>query len=117
MDGNTVKAESIREGYMAALAMARCAQVEGEGRRSQQIVGNCSALEMVLQQGQLVGPTESTVLILGETGTGKELIARAIHGVSPRAGRPFVKLNCAAIPSELLESDSSVTNVVRSPVR
>jgi formate hydrogenlyase transcriptional activator len=90
---------------MAALAMVRCAQCEGQNTCPQQIVGNSPALELVLEQGQLVGPTDSTVLILGETGTGKELMARAIHSVSPRCGRPFVKLNCAAIPSELLESE------------
>jgi formate hydrogenlyase transcriptional activator len=90
---------------MAALAMVHCAQRAGESGRSQQIVGDSPALESVLEQVQLVGPTDSTVLILGETGTGKELIARAVHGVSPRRGRPFVKLNCAAIPAELLESE------------
>ncbi len=90
---------------MAALAMVRCTQREGQNTRSQQIVGNSPALELVLEQAQLVGPTDSTVLILGETGTGEELMARAIHNVSPRCGRPFVKLNCAAIPSELLESE------------
>jgi formate hydrogenlyase transcriptional activator len=90
---------------MAALAMVHCAQRAGESMRFEQIVGNSPALESVLAQVQLVGPTDSTVLILGETGTGKELIARAIHSSSPRCGRPFVTLNCAAIPAELLESE------------
>jgi formate hydrogenlyase transcriptional activator len=90
---------------MAALAAVRCAQRADESTRFQQIIGNSPALESVLEQVQLVGPTDSTVLILGETGTGKELIAGAIHSVSRRSGRPFLKLNCAAIPSELLESE------------
>src|SRR5580704_670273 len=89
---------------MAGLAIAR-AQGEGQNTRFQQIVGNSPALVSVLEQVQLVGPTDSTVLILGETGTGKELIARAIHNASPRCGQPFVTLNCAAIPAELLESE------------
>jgi formate hydrogenlyase transcriptional activator len=62
-------------------------------------------LESVLAQVQQVAPTDSTVLIQGETGTGKELIARAIHNLSARCGRPFIKLNCAAIPFDLLESE------------
>src|SRR5438128_2792747 len=69
------------------------------------IVGTSGALRNVLNQIEVVAPTESTVLLLGETGTGKELIARAILNVSYRSNRPFVKLNCAAIPSGLLESD------------
>jgi len=90
---------------MAALAAIRCAQRPDESTRSQRIVGNSPALKSVLEQVQMVGPTDSTVLILGETGTGKELIAGAIHSISGRSGRPFVKLNCAAIPAELLESE------------
>src|SRR5260370_1292474 len=64
-----------------------------------------SGLELVLEQVEQVAPTDSTVLIQGETGTGKELIARAIHNLSSRCGRPFIKLNCAAIPFDLLESE------------
>src|SRR6202050_5419457 len=90
---------------MAALAAVRCAKPASERMQFQKIGGRSAALELVLEQVQLVGPTDSTVLILGETGTGKELIARAVHSASPRCGRPFVKLNCAAIPAELLESE------------
>jgi formate hydrogenlyase transcriptional activator len=74
-------------------------------RRFEQLIGNSSALEAVLEQVERVAPTGSTVLIQGETGTGKELIARAIHNISSRCGRSFVKLNCAAIPLDLLESE------------
>lgn len=74
-------------------------------RRFEQIIGNSPALESVLANVERVAPTDSTVLILGETGTGKELIARAIHKLSSRVGRPFIKLNCAAIPFDLLESE------------
>jgi formate hydrogenlyase transcriptional activator len=74
-------------------------------RRFEQIIGNSPALESVLEQVAQVAPTDSTVLIQGETGTGKELIARAVHNLSARCGRPFIKLNCAAIPFDLLESE------------
>jgi transcriptional regulator with GAF, ATPase, and Fis domain len=74
-------------------------------RRFEQVIGNSSALESVLEQVERVAPTDSTVLIQGETGTGKELIAHAIHNLSSRCGRPFVRLNCAAIPLDLLESE------------
>ena len=78
-----------------------------ESRDSQfeRIVGNSAALETVLEQVERVGPTDSTVLIEGETGTGKELIAQALHNISPRCNRRFVKVNCAAIPFDLLESE------------
>jgi formate hydrogenlyase transcriptional activator len=69
------------------------------------IVGSSTVLREVLDQIRTVGPTDSTVLIEGETGTGKELIARAIHNSSKRRDRPFVKLNCAAIPLGLLETE------------
>jgi formate hydrogenlyase transcriptional activator len=71
----------------------------------QEIVGDSRALAHVLQQVKTVAPSPATVLILGETGTGKELVARAIHKLSPRSGGNFVKLNCAAIPTGLLESE------------
>jgi PAS domain S-box-containing protein len=71
----------------------------------QEIVGKSDALRRVLAQVETVAATDSTVLIYGETGTGKELIARAIHDLSERAARAFVKLNCAAIPTGLLESE------------
>src|SRR5246500_496544 len=71
----------------------------------EQIIGNSTALRHVLQQVETVAPSDSTVLLLGETGTGKELIARAIHDRSRRKQRTFVKLNCAAIPTGLLESE------------
>ena len=74
-------------------------------RAYEQIVGNSPALGSVLEQVEQVASTDSTVLIQGETGTGKELIAHAIHNASPRCGRVLIKLNCAAIPLDLLESE------------
>ena len=70
-----------------------------------EIVGSSPALESVLADVERVARTDSTVLVLGETGTGKELIGRAIHNLSARRGRPFLKVNCAAIPFDLLESE------------
>ena len=78
---------------------------QNQTRRFEQIVGNSAALRSVLEQAGRVAATDATVLIQGETGTGKELIAHAIHNASPRSGHPFIKLNCAAIPFELLESE------------
>ena len=74
-------------------------------RTFERIIGNSTALESVLAQVEQVATTDSTVLIEGETGTGKELIAHAIHNASQRCGRAFIKLNCAAIPLDLLESE------------
>src|SRR5271154_4651281 len=82
-----------------------CAEQVSHQRRFEQIIGESPALETVLEQVARVAPTDSTVLIQGETGTGKELIARAVHNISSRCGRSFVKLNCAAIPLDLLESE------------
>jgi formate hydrogenlyase transcriptional activator len=105
MAGSAATERLIREGRTEALSMVRCTQRVSESTRFQQIVGDSPALQSVLEQIQLVGPTDSTVLISGETGTGKELIARAVHSLSPRRGRPLVKLNCAAVPAELFESE------------
>ncbi|HKV80868.1 MAG TPA: sigma 54-interacting transcriptional regulator [Candidatus Sulfotelmatobacter sp.] len=82
-----------------------CERASPEVSRFDQIIGNSPALEFVLSEVERVAPTDSTVLVLGETGTGKELIAHAIHNLSARCGRPFVKLNCSAIPFDLLESE------------
>jgi len=77
----------------------------GSEHRFQEVVGSSAALKRALKQVETVAPTGSTVLIYGETGTGKEMIARAIHKLSPRKDHTFVKLNCAAIPLGLLESE------------
>ncbi len=90
---------------MAAVARFGSTDLDPNPRRFEQIIGKSAVLEGVLEQVQRVAPTGSTVLIQGETGTGKELIARAIHKLSSRCGRPFIKLNCAAIPFDLLESE------------
>jgi formate hydrogenlyase transcriptional activator len=78
---------------------------DDRNRQFDHIVGNSPAFESVLAEVQRVAPTDSTVLVLGETGTGKELIAHALHNLSARCGGPFVKVNCAAIPFDLLESE------------
>ena len=87
-----------------SLSQRDASDCSGE-RRFEQIIGNSPALESVLDQVRRVAPTDSSVLVLGETGTGKELIARSIHAISDRCGRPFIRLNCAAIPFDLLESE------------
>ena len=71
----------------------------------EEIVGKSTALKRVLGQAEVVAPTDATVLLLGETGTGKEMVAQAIHRLSTRRKRPFITLNCAAIPTGLLESE------------
>jgi formate hydrogenlyase transcriptional activator len=90
---------------MAALAIVGSGQQQHNQRRFEQLIGNSPALESVLGHVERVAPTDATVLLQGETGTGKELIARAIHNISPRCGRPYIRLNCAAIPFDLLESE------------
>ena len=90
---------------MRGFETLRSGEQDEKSREFERIVGKSPALEAVLEEVERVAPTDSTVLIQGETGTGKELIAQAIHNVSRRYGRPYVKLNCAAIPFDLLESE------------
>ena len=90
---------------MGTVERLRSYERDDRDRQFDHIVGNSPALESALAEVQRVAPTDSTVLVLGETGTGKELIAHAIHNLSARCGRPFVKVNCAAIPFDLLESE------------
>ena len=90
---------------MQAVETPKFSDSDRDQRRFEQVIGKSAALEAVFEQVECVATTDSTVLIQGETGTGKELIARAIHNVSTRCGRSFIKLNCAAIPLDLLESE------------
>ena len=90
---------------MGCMERLRSGDKDDRNRQFDQIVGSSPALESVLAEVERVAPTDSTVLVLGETGTGKELMARAIHNLSGRYGRPFVTLNCSAIPFDLLESE------------
>jgi transcriptional regulator with GAF, ATPase, and Fis domain len=90
---------------VAGIQISRSVDQAPYERRFEQVIGNSPALDAVLEQVERVATTGSTVLIQGETGTGKELIAHAIHNISSRCGRPFVRLNCAAIPLDLLESE------------
>ena len=103
-----VNDEDLLEAIQQAIARDyRARQPRGDPAQPhvEEIVGTSAALRAALKKVEVVAPTESTVLILGETGTGKELVARTIHNISSRSGRAFVKLNCAAIPSGLLESE------------
>ena len=88
--------------YLNKVAPSEQVSVNG---RFQGIIGSSAALKLALAEVERVAPTDSTALILGETGKGKELIAQAIHDLSTRRERPFLKLNCAAIPFDLLESE------------
>ena len=80
-------------------------RLKAEVHAQYEIVGSSKAIKQVIERIEKVAPTQARVLITGENGTGKELVARAIHALSPRGGGPFVEVNCAAIPSELIESE------------
>jgi len=80
-------------------------RLKAEVHAQYEIVGSSKAIQLVIERIEKVAPTAARVLITGENGTGKELVARAIHALSPRARGPFVEVNCAAIPSELIESE------------
>jgi formate hydrogenlyase transcriptional activator len=100
------RAQEVRTLHDHGAEENTCREEEIESKpKYEGIVGKSAALQRVLHQVEIVAPTDSGVLVQGETGTGKELIARAIHNLSARRDRPFVKLNCAAIPSGLLESE------------
>src|SRR6202142_1667257 len=104
--GNSDRVGALeRSVFMADYATAINPAGNPGERKFDRIIGNSAALESVLDQVEQVAPTDSTVLIEGETGTGKELIAHALHNASQRCGRSFIKLNCAAIPLDLLESE------------
>jgi formate hydrogenlyase transcriptional activator len=97
---------SIRQGYgEAEVGAVLLGDPASDDVSHDGIVGRSPALRSLLGEIQMVAPTDSTVLISGETGTGKELIARAVHNLSARRANPFVKVNCAAIPTGLLESE------------
>ena len=96
-------AYTLRTADETTASFARLAQSRADA--TNEIVGESPLLQSLLQQVGLVAPTDSTVLILGETGTGKELIARAIHRYSNRSSRPFIRVNCAAIPASLIASE------------
>ena len=111
MSSNSLAYPLQREGWWPRidpempLGIGRIDEPANSETRFEGIIGNSSLLRGVLHMVETVAWGDSTVLLLGETGTGKELIARAIHNHSPRKARPFVKLNCAAIPTGLLESE------------
>jgi DNA-binding NtrC family response regulator len=94
--------EEVRRVMMAALPPSTAEAAE---RRPASMLGDSAAMQAVFRKIQRVAPTDASVLVLGETGTGKELVARAIHAASPRAAKPFVAVNCAALPEHLLESE------------
>ena len=110
MSGLLLHRSFLREDPMATRALREVNSIKSDELAIDEpafnrIIGSSPALKFVLTEVERVAPADSTVLVLGETGTGKELIARAIHDLSTRRGCPFIKVNCAAIPFDLLESE------------
>jgi two-component system, NtrC family, nitrogen regulation response regulator NtrX len=95
----------LRNALLQRGLLAENARLRDEVESRHQIVGKSFAIRQVLERVERVAPTDARVLITGENGTGKELVARAVHRLSPRASKPFVEVNCAAIPTELIESE------------
>ena len=96
---------TVRNALRQAVLAGAVERLKEEVESRHQIVGSSAPIQQLLERIEKVGPTPARVLITGGNGTGKELVARAIHGLSPRAAGPFVAVNCAAIPSELIESE------------
>ena len=100
-----MKTDFLPGDHGAALALDEPVTPEGMEDCALRLIGNSPGMQKVRELIARVAPTDSTVLICGESGVGKELVAEAVHAMSPRAGKPFVALNCAALPETLLESE------------
>lgn len=105
VDELTLAIESAMEQGAMREEIKRRRDLQVEANRERKILGTSAAIERVRQEIDTVGPTDATVLITGETGTGKELVARGVHAASPRAAGPFVAVNCGAIPGDLFEAE------------
>jgi len=96
---------TVRNALKTVTLEREVAELKAQVEQHYEIVGSSPALRQLIERIERVGPTNSRILITGENGTGKELVARAVHRLSPRQEKPFVEVNCAAIPSELIESE------------
>jgi DNA-binding NtrC family response regulator len=111
-----VTPEQLLEAVERAILAPRRAGA-GPGRKSVTLIGRCRAMQTLNESIRKVAPTEATVVIEGETGTGKELVARAVHDASPRSHAPFITLNCATVPSDLIESELFGSDDPGQPLR